>query len=206
MKIERWNSFNNKNIVIENEKAIVLSDEALANKSKKELQSLLVHEGRDLQQQRERLVKRELTKQIKIAPREIKQYFLDKGDMKNYDKADELESDNPSIVVKKIKNEISFFGKAFLEGFLEVYNIKLDNSVEKYEKNLQIIEEESLDNGRRNAYIGRFKNAQLERITPDMPNKQVAKRELDLFYKKTIENKKNEAELLLQTRKENENE
>lgn len=180
MKTEKVSDLKYK-LLIRNQKAIIISDKE-KGKSQEQLLKEVEKRGRTVEEQRNILIKKSLLDTIKINPQEVKQHFLSKGELENYRKSEKLNSDNPSIVVQKVKNELAFFGQSFLEGFLEVYGMKIDIAVKNYENKLHIIEEQS--NNQQSIYIGRIQGGKLERITPNIKDKNTAQQELDIFIKR----------------------
>ena len=180
MKTEKISDLKYK-LLIRNQKAIIISDKD-NDKKQEQLLKEVEKKGKSVEEQRNKLIRKSLLDSIRINPQEVKQHFLSKGELENYRKSDKLNSDNPSIVVKKVKNELTFFGAAFLEGFLEVYGMKIDAAVKNYENKLHIIEEQS--NNQQSIYIGRVKGGKLERITPNIKDKKTAHQELDVFIKR----------------------
>ncbi|MDN6160491.1 MAG: hypothetical protein L0I85_04870, partial [Staphylococcus equorum] len=61
-------------------------------------------------------------------------------------------------------------GEAITEGFLECFQIEKDTAIEKYEKQLQMIEKK--EDGKSQYYIGTFKEDKLLRATPYQENKE----------------------------------
>lgn len=72
----------------------------------------------------------------------------------------------------KFMNELAFAGESITEGFLDVFNIEVDKSVDRYKDQLQIIEERDLDKGKSSFFIGSFQDEKLKRFTPKKETKQ----------------------------------
>jgi len=65
-------------------------------------------------------------------------------------------------------NELAFIGGSVTEGFLDVFNIEVNKSVDKYKTQLQIIEQKNDEKEQNNSrfFIGSFRNDKLKRFTP----------------------------------------
>lgn len=113
--------------------------------------------------------------------------------------------DIPDKTLKQIKNETEFFGLSFLEGFLEFYGIKLDMAVERYEKQLHIIEEENPRTHDKNASIIKSRNGIIDKIVT-LKDKKQANRELEKFYQRKNKEKKLNQNLVQKQGKENKDE
>ena len=151
------------------------------------------------------MIKQHLNKSISIKDFELKQFFLKKGELGNSEKCHKLKSDKPNETLKQIKNETEFFGLSFLEGFLEFYGIKLDMAVERYEKQLHIIEEENPRTHDKNASIIKSRNGIIDKIVT-LKDKKQANRELEKFYQRKNKEKKLNQNLVQKQGKENKDE
>lgn len=90
-----------------------------------------------------------------------------------------MEIPNKEVVVDKINNidfskanprnnvfmnELAFAGESVTEGFLDVFNIEVNNAVDRYQKQTHIIEQK-LDDESSRAFIGQFDKNCLKRKT-----------------------------------------
>lgn len=192
LKIERFEKISNLFLVKNDDKAIILKEDH--NLSNDEIKSKFLTDSKPLSFQRNKLFKSQIINSIKAKPFELKQHFLSKGDIKNSQKASNLNNDNAVANHKQIKAELSFYGGSFLEGFLEVFGVKIDKALEKYEKDLLIIEEEDFELGTKESFIVKSTKGVIEKITPSIENMKVARQELDYFYERhqTKNNKLNQ--------------
>lgn len=97
--------------------------------------------------------------------------------------------------------ELSFAGESIAEGFLEVFNIEQNKAVERYKKQLQVIERED-ENGEKNYFIGTFQSDKLKRLTPYRSNKEELAQQLKKQQKQYREQKQ-EQTLARQREEEN---
>lgn len=63
-----------------------------------------------------------------------------------------------------LMNELAFAGESVTEGFLDVFNIEVNNAVDRYQKQTHIIEQK-LDDESSRAFIGQFDKSRLKRKT-----------------------------------------
>ena len=111
-------------------------------------------------------------------------YQLNKEVFKSFLKSKSSETDSSSLIEKVneisfknanprnnfLVNELTFAGEGIAEGFLECFQIEKDTAIEKYEKQLQMIEKK--EDGKSQYYIGTFKEDKLLRATPYQENKE----------------------------------
>src|SRR5699024_1271496 len=69
-------------------------------------------------------------------------------------------------------NELAFAGESIAEGFLDVFNIKVDKSIDRYKEQLQIIEERDLDKDESRFFIGGFQNGKLKQYSVKKENRE----------------------------------
>ena len=182
MKFERWGDIPDKTLLVKNERGLILNPEFEGLSEEEKLQyfdrnSVAISEAR------KKMIKQHLNKSISIKGFELKQFFLKRGEVENSEKCHKLKSEKPNETLKQIKNETEFFGLSFLEGFLEFYGIKLDLAVERYEKQLHIIEEENPRTHDKNASIIKSRNGIIDKIVT-LRDKKQANRELEKFYQR----------------------
>lgn len=186
MKKESWQGIKGS-LVYEDDKAIIV-DEADDIKDTKKLSKQLAEKGQPIKEVRHQLLKNSIKKNIKTDPLKLSSWFNRKYDSDNAKKTEKLESNKPTRQYKQIKNELTFFGESFLEGFLGFYGLEVDNALARYENNLQIIETQDL--GLRNEkkyYLGQSKKGELKLATSELPSQQIAKEELNKFYSRQQE-------------------
>ena len=201
MKFERWGDIPDKTLLVKNERGLILNPEFESLSEEEKLQyfdrnSVAISEAR------KKMIKQHLNKSISIKGFELKQFFLKRGEVENSEKCHKLKSDKP---LKQIKNETEFFGLSFLEGFLEFYGIKLDLAVERYEKQLHIIEEENPRTHDKNASIIKYEKGMIDKIVT-LKDKKQANRELEKFYQRKYKEKKLNQNLVQKQGKENKDE
>lgn len=204
MKFERWGDIPDKTLLVKNEQGLILDPEFEGLSEQEKLQyfdrnSVAIPEAR------KKMIKQHLNKSISIKDFELKQFFLKKGELGNSEKCHKLKSDKPNETLKQIKNETEFFGLSFLEGFLEFYGIKLDMAVERYEKQLHIIEEENPRTHDKNASIIKSRNGIIDKIVT-LKDKKQANRELEKFFQRKNKEKKLNQNLVQKQGKENKDE
>ena len=186
MNTEKWQGLKNQ-LVIDKDKAIIASDDEV--KDLMFIKEKLVNEGQPVNEVRHKMLRDTVKRQVEVNTLKVKQHFDRKHDFENAEKVEKLKSNSPVKQVKQIKNEAMFFGQSFLEGFLGVYGLELDNAVERYENKLHVLETQDLtqDNPEKKYYIGRIKNGQSDIATSEIPSREIAESELDKFYSKSRE-------------------
>lgn len=201
MKLEEWEGIASRKLLVDKDRALILKETDLTDKDG--LKERLEQESLPLNQARKKLVRREVSKNVKFSGFELKQHFLKKGELENSKKTDELESENPKTNLAKVKNETEFFGLSFLEGFLEFYGVKLDLAVKRYEDELHIIEERDLITNRQSASIVKSSDGMIDKVVT-VKDKKRAEEELKKFYAR--KRKKETKQQIIQSRKEENNE
>ncbi|MDN6363180.1 MAG: hypothetical protein L0J85_08485 [Tetragenococcus koreensis] len=186
MKKESWQGIKGS-LVYEDDKAIIV-DEADDIKDTKKLSKQLAEKGQPIKEVRHQLLKNSIKKNIKTDPLKLSSWFNRKYDSDNARKTEKLESNKPTRQYKQIKNELTFFGESFLEGFLGFYGLEVDNALARYENNLQIIETQDLGlSSDKKYYLGQSKKGELKLVTSELPSQQIAKEELNKFYSRQQE-------------------
>ncbi|CAM3228291.1 hypothetical protein [Leuconostoc rapi] len=186
MKKESWQGIKGS-LVYEDDKAIIV-DEADDIKDTEKLSKRLAEKGQPIKEARHQLLKNSIKKNIKTDPLKLSSWFNRKYDSDNAKKTEKLESNKPTRQYKQIKNELTFFGESFLEGFLGFYGLEVDNALARYENNLQIIETQDLGlSNEKKYYLGQSKKGELKLATSELPSQQIAKEELNKFYSRQQE-------------------
>ena len=186
MKKESWQGIKGS-LVYEDDKAIIV-DETDNIKDTKKLSKQLAEKGQPIKEVRHQLLKNSIKKNIKTDPLKLSSWFNRKYDSDNAKKTEKLESNKPTRQYKQIKNELTFFGESFLEGFLGFYGLEVDNALARYENNLQIIETQDLGlSNEKKYYLGQSKKGELKLATSELPSQQIAKEELNKFYSRQQE-------------------
>lgn len=204
MKFERWGDIPDKELIVKNGRGLILDSEFEGLSEQEKLQ-YFDRNSVAIPDARKKMIKQHLNKSISIKDFELKQFFLKKGELGNSEKCHKLKSDKPNETLKQLKNETEFFGLSFLEGFLEFYGIKLDMAVERYEKQLHIIEEENPRTHDKNASIIKSRNGIIDKIVT-LKDKKQANRELEKFYQRKNKEKKMNQNLVQKQGKENKDE
>lgn len=186
MKKESWQGIKGS-LVYEDDKAIIV-DETDDIKDTEKLSKQLAEKGQPIKEVRHQLLKNSIKKNIKTDPLKLSSWFNRKYDSDNAKKAEKLESNKPTRQYKQIKNELTFFGESFLEGFLGFYGLEVDNALARYENNLQIIETQDLGlSNEKKYYLGQSEKGELKLATSELPSQQIAKEELNKFYSRQQE-------------------
>ena len=186
MKKESWQGIKGS-LVYEDDKAIIV-DETEDLKDTENLSKQLAEKGQPIKEVRHQLLKNSIKKNIKTDPLKLSSWFNRKYDSDNAKKTEKLESNKPTRQYKQIKNELTFFGESFLEGFLGFYGLEVDNALARYENNLQIIETQDLGlSNEKKYYLGQSKKGELKLATSELPSQQIAKEELNKFYSRQQE-------------------
>ncbi|MBZ1527734.1 hypothetical protein J3325_08110 [Leuconostoc mesenteroides] len=186
MKKESWQGIRGS-LVYEDDKAIIV-DETDDIKDTEKLSKQLAEKGQPIKEVRHQLLKNSIKKNIKTDPLKLSSWFNRKYDSDNAKKTEKLESNKPTRQYKQIKNELTFFGESFLEGFLGFYGLEVDTALARYENNLQIIETQDLGlSNEKKYYLGQSKNGELKLATSVLPSQQIAKEELNKFYSRQQE-------------------
>lgn len=142
MKVESWQGINGK-LIHDGQKAIVVDDDQ-ALTDQKQLQAILDQDGQPIDEVQQAMIKKTVKRQLKTEPLKLSGWFNRHQDSQNAKKTEKLVSDKPTHQYKQIKNEMTFFGESFLEGFLGFYGLKVDNALGRYEHNLHVLETQEL--------------------------------------------------------------
>ncbi|MFT9396423.1 MAG: hypothetical protein ABF578_13695 [Lacticaseibacillus paracasei] len=185
MKVESWQGIKGK-LVHDDQKAIVVDDDQeLADQ--KQLQSRLASDGRPIDEARQAMIKKTVKRQLKIKPIKLSGWFNRHQDSHNAKKVEQLVSEKPTHQYKQIKNEMTFFGESFLEGFLGFYGLEVDNALGRYEHNLHVLETPELGQPEKEYYLATSQNGRVNLATDPLPSQQIAEEQLDKFYKREPE-------------------
>lgn len=190
MKVESWQGIKGK-LVHDDQKAIVVDDDQeLADQ--KQLQARLASDGRPIDEARQTMMKKMVKRQLKIEPIKLSGWFNRHQDSHNAKKVEKLVSDKPTHQYKQIKNEMTFFGESFLEGFLGFYGLEVDNALGRYEHNLHVLETQELGQAEKEYYLATSQNGRVNLATEPLPNQQIAEEQLDKFYQRKPEQAQSE--------------
>lgn len=185
MKVESWQGIKGK-LVHDDQKAIVVDDDQeLADQ--KQLQARLASDGRPIDEARQAMIKKAVKRQFKIEPIKLSGWFNRHQDSHNAKKVEQLVSEKPTHQYKQIKNEMTFFGESFLEGFLGFYGLEVDNALGRYEHNLHVLETQELGQSEKEYYLATSENGRVKLATDPLPSQQIAEEQLDKFYKREPE-------------------
>ena len=134
------------------------------------------------------MIKKTVKRQLKIEPIKLSGWFNRHQDSHNAKKVEQLVSEKPTHQYKQIKNEMTFFGESFLEGFLGFYGLEVDNALGRYEHNLHVLEVQELGQSEKEYYLATTnKQGDLRIATEPLPNQQIAEEQLDKFYQREPE-------------------
>lgn len=190
MKVESWQGIKGK-LVHDDQKAIVVDDDQeLADQ--KQLQARLASDGRPIDEARQAMIKKTVKRQLKIEPIKLSGWFNRHQDSHNAKKVEKLVSDKPTHQYKQIKNEMTFFGESFLEGFLGFYGLEVDNALGRYEHNLHVLEIQELGQSEKEYYLATSQNGRVNLATEPLPNQQISEEQLDKFYQRKPEQAQSE--------------
>ena len=185
MKVESWQGINGK-LVHDDQKAIVV-DKDQAVTDQKQLQAILDQNGQPIDEVRQAMIKKTVKRQLKTEPLKLSGWFNRHQDSQNAKKTEKLVSDKPTHQYKQIKNEMTFFGESFLEGFLGFYGLEVDNALGRYEHNLHVLETQELGSSEKEYYLAQVKSGELKQVTKSLPNREIAEEELNKFYQREPE-------------------
>lgn len=101
----------------------------------------------------------------------VKNNNLHKGKDAVLNQINQIDFSNANPRDQTFMNELSFAGESIAEGFLEVFNVQQDKAIERYKKQLQVIERED-ENGDKKYFIGTFQSDKLKRLTPYKDDKE----------------------------------
>ena len=160
--IERWLS-SNRPIQIEHDGRFVRGGE---------------NDGQPISAVRQELIQEEVEAQIEVKPLKLRQYFLQQGNFQDAEKVEQVDGTVFQGKRGRLLAEVSFAGTSFLEGFLSVYGMELDQAVKRYEEKLQLFEVEQREKKQKAIFIGRVRKGDLEQLSEGFPTVQEAKRKL----------------------------
>ncbi|MCG0628166.1 hypothetical protein IMAU80174_02813 [Lactiplantibacillus plantarum] len=185
MKIENWQDVD-EHLVVDNDKAIIVKDSKLLD-NPEALKTEMQRSGKPVREVRSKLVQKSVKSRVKTDPIKISGWFDRKHESDNAQKAEKLVSNKPTHQYKQIKNEMTFFGESFLEGFLGFYGLEVDNALGRYEHNLHVLETQKLGSSEKEYYLAQVKSGELKQVTKSLPNREIAEEELNKFYQREPE-------------------
>ena len=180
MKVESWQGIKGKLVHDEHKAIVVDNDQELADQ--KQLQARLASDGRPIDEARQAMIKKTVKRQLKTPPLKLSGWFNRHQDSYNAKKVEQLVSEKPTHQYKQIKNEMTFFGESFLEGFLSFYGLEVDNALGRYERNLHVLETQELGQSEKEYYLATSQNGRVNLATEPLPNRQIAEEQLNKFY------------------------
>ncbi|GED93287.1 hypothetical protein LBSG162_23920 [Lentilactobacillus buchneri subsp. silagei] len=185
MKIENWQDVN-EHLVVDNDKAIIVKDSKLLD-NPEALKTEMQRSGKPVTEVRSKLVQKSVKSRVKTDPIKISAWFDRKHESDNAQKAEKLVSNKPTHQYKQIKNEMTFFGESFLEGFLGFYGLEVDNALGRYEHNLHVLETQELGQSEKEYYLATSENGHVRLATDPLPSQQIAEEQLNKFYQREPE-------------------
>lgn len=185
MKIENWQDVD-EHLVVDNDKAIIVKDSKLLD-NPEALKTEMQRSGKPVTEVRSKLVQKSVKSRVKTDPIKISAWFDRKHESDNAQKAEKLVSNKPTHQYKQIKNEMTFFGESFLEGFLGFYGLEADNALGRYEHNLHVLETQELGQSEKEYYLATSENGHVRLATDPLPSQQIAEEQLNKFYQREPE-------------------
>ncbi|WP_436678270.1 hypothetical protein [Lactiplantibacillus argentoratensis] len=185
MKIENWQDVD-EHLVVDNDKAIIVKDSKLLD-NLEALKTEMQRSGKPVTEVRSKLVQKSVKSRVKTDPIKISAWFDRKHESDNAQKAEKLVSNKPTHQYKQIKNEMTFFGESFLEGFLGFYGLEVDNALGRYEHNLHVLETQELGQSEKEYYLATSENGHVRLATDPLPSQQIAEEQLNKFYQREPE-------------------
>ena len=185
MKIENWQDVD-EHLVVDNDKAIIVKDSKLLD-NPEALKTEMQRSGKPVTEVRSKLVQKSVKSRVKTDPIKISAWFDRKHESDNAQKAEKLVSNKPTHQYKQIKNEMTFFGESFLEGFLGFYGLEVDNALDRYEHNLHVLETQELGQSEKEYYLATSENGHVRLATDPLPSQQIAEEQLNKFYQREPE-------------------
>ena len=185
MKIENWQDVD-EHLVVDNDKAIIVKDSKLLD-NPEALKTEMQRSGKPVTEVRSKLVQKSVKSRVKTDPIKISAWFDRKHESDNAQKAEKLVSNKPTHQYKQIKNEMTFFGESFLEGFLGFYGLEVDNALGRYEHNLHVLETQELGQSEKEYYLATSENGHVRLATDPLPSQQIAEEQLNKFYQREPE-------------------
>ncbi|MGA3366328.1 hypothetical protein ACA601_15540 [Lactiplantibacillus pentosus] len=185
MKIENWQDVD-EHLVVDNDKAIIVKDSKLLD-NPEALKTEMQRSGKPVTEVRSKLVQKSVKSRVKTDPIKISAWLDRKHESDNAQKAEKLVSNKPTHQYKQIKNEMTFFGESFLEGFLGFYGLEVDNALGRYEHNLHVLETQELGQSEKEYYLATSENGHVRLATDPLPSQQIAEEQLNKFYQRDPE-------------------
>ena len=185
MKIENWQDVD-EHLVVDNDKAIIVKDSKLLD-NPEALKTEMQRSSKPVTEVRSKLVQKSVKSRVKTDPIKISAWFDRKHESDNAQKAEKLVSNKPTHQYKQIKNEMTFFGESFLEGFLGFYGLEVDNALGRYEHNLHVLETQELGQSEKEYYLATSENGHVRLATDPLPSQQIAEEQLNKFYQREPE-------------------
>ncbi|AYM04152.1 hypothetical protein D8911_14105 (plasmid) [Levilactobacillus brevis] len=185
MKIENWQDVD-EHLVVDNDKAIIVKDSKLLD-NPEALKTEMQRSGKPVREVRSKLVQKSVKSRVKTDPLKISGWFDRKHESDNAQKAEKLVSNKPTHQYKQIKNEMTFFGESFLEGFLGFYGLEVDNALGRYEHNLHVLETQELGQSEKEYYLATSENGRVKLATDPLPSQQIAEEQMNKFYQREPE-------------------
>lgn len=185
MKIENWQDVD-EHLVVDNDKAIIVKDSKLLD-NPEALKTEMQRSGKPVREVRSKLVQKSVKSRVKTDPIKISGWFDRKHESDNAKKAEKLVSNKPTHQYKQIKNEMTFFGESFLEGFLGFYGLEVDNALGRYEHNVHVLETQELGQSEKEYYLATSENGRVKLATDPLPSQQIAEEQLNKFYQREPE-------------------
>ncbi|WP_349430965.1 hypothetical protein BB06_09430 (plasmid) [Pediococcus pentosaceus CGMCC 7049] len=185
MKIENWQDVD-EHLVVDNDKAIIVKDSKLLD-NPEALKTEMQRSGKPVTEVRSKLVQKSVKSRVKTDPIKISAWFDRKHESDNAQKAEKLVSNKPTHQYKQIKNEMTFFGESFLEGFLGFYGLEVDNALGRYEHSLHVLETQELGQSEKEYYLATSENGHVRLATDPLPSQQIAEEQLNKFYQREPE-------------------
>lgn len=133
------------------------------------------NDGQPISAVRQERIHEEVEAQIEVKPLKLRQYFLQRGNFQDAGKVEQVDGTFFQGKRGRLLAEENFAGTSFLEGFLSVYGMELDQAVERYEEKLQLFEVEQREKKQKTIFIGRIREGDLERLSEGFPTVQEAK-------------------------------
>ena len=185
MQVESWQGISGK-LVHDDQKAIVVDDDQNLT-DQKQLRTRLDQDGQPIDEARQAMIKKSVKRQLKTEPLKLSGWFNRHQDSQNAKKTEKLVSDKPTHQYKQIKNESTFFGESFLEGFLGFYGLEVNNALARYEHNLHVLETQELGQTEKEYYLATSQSGRLKAATEPLPSQQIAEEQLNKFYQREPE-------------------
>ncbi|MEG0451190.1 MAG: hypothetical protein RR595_15140 [Lysinibacillus sp.] len=134
--------------------------------------------GQPIEVLRQELIQEEVEAQIEVKPLKLRQHFLQQGNFQDAEKVEQVDGTVFQGKRGRLLAEVNFAGTSFLEGFLSMYGMELDQAVKRYEEKLQLFEVKQREKKQKVIFIGRVRKGDLEQLSEGFPTVQEAKRTL----------------------------